>query len=68
MKFHIGDFLFGPLLAVVLTAVGLVILDRPPLGNEETPGKSRGWKAAGYLVPYLIIPAVQPLARRRKHF
>lgn len=69
MKCRIGDLVLGPILAVSLTAGALVILDRPPLGSHDSPQKTqktRGWKAAGYLVPYLIIPAVQPLVRRRQ--
>ena len=65
MRFRVRDLIFAPLLAVALTAAGLVIVERPALRSDSSPGKTRGWKAGGYLVPYPVIPAIQPIRRWR---
>lgn len=64
MKLCLNDFLFATFIALAMT-VGFATLERPTFGSEDFPGKTRGWMAVGYLVPYLIIPAIQPFRQQR---
>jgi len=68
MKVRVGDLVLLLLASVLLSLAGLLLAG--PRGGAPDPSLevTRGWSAVGYLVPYLMIFAVEPLERHYGRF
>jgi hypothetical protein len=64
MKFRSTDLWLPPLLAAAFLLLGLLIAEHSAAAARPETLGIKGWKALGYLVPYLVIFAVEPMERQ----